>query len=133
MGVKVVSIDNGSAGRSLLFDFDRKRGGGVEIRCDDPEPDELDEVRSTSGGGGGIDDRDGDGEGEGEAVVTEALSELRLGDGERSGEEGINGNGGMGGATLERGEGVLPTRARGLICVTISIMRMVLDKGSTYR
>ena len=113
VGVKVVSIDNGKAGRSLLFDFDRSRGGGVATLCDEPE--ELEEFRSTSCGGGGV----GLGDGYGETV--EALSELRLGEGDSRGVEGMVGNGGMGGATLERGEGDLPIRAlRGLICVYVS-------------
>lgn len=99
-------IDKGKAGKSLLLDFDLKRGGGVDTRLDDPE--ELDENRSIRGGGG----------------VVEGLSELRLGEGERRGVEvmsGEEGKGGIGGAILLRGEGDFPTRGlRGLICVYVS-------------
>lgn len=95
------------------MDFDRSRGGGVETLWDEPE--ELEEFRSTNWGGGGVGLGDENGE------TPEALRELRLGEGESRGVEGITGSGGMGGAILERGEGDLPIRAlRGLICVSVS-------------
>lgn len=93
LGVKVVSIDNGRAGSSLLLVRERCRGGGVETRWE--ETDDPDEDRSRP-------------DGERLRLDVEGESELRLGEGARRGDEGIGGMGmGRGIATLARGLGDL--------------------------
>lgn len=112
-GVNCVLTERGRAGRSLLAVRvrERREDGGVVESCGDVMDDDL------TGGGGGVWNTGADAD----------PSELTRGEDGSIGEEGI---GGMGGATLVRGEGGAFERVlRGLTCVCVSATRM---KGNVY-